>query len=139
MMTEMLTIGQVAKTGGVNASAIRYYERHGILPQSTRLSGKRRYDADVLHRLAVLDVAKQAGFTLTEIRLMFEATDAGAPAHTQLKELARRKLPELEGLIARVTEVKGWLEATNDCICDTLLECSLFDHGLPGTSAGPSC
>jgi MerR family redox-sensitive transcriptional activator SoxR len=131
-MSETLTIGQVADAAGVNASAIRYYERHRLLPEPARVSGKRRYDPDILHRLAVLDVAKQAGFSLDEIRLLFEATDGGAPAHTQLKEIAQRKLPELEGLIARAMEVKGWLEATNGCTCDTLDECSLFDHGLPG-------
>jgi DNA-binding transcriptional MerR regulator len=134
-MTEMLTIGQVGKAAGVSASAIRYYERHQILPEPARVGGKRRYDADVLHRLSVLDVAKQAGFSLEEIRLLFEATDGGAPAHTQLKGLAQQKLPELEALIARATEVKGWLEATSGCTCDTLDECSLFDQGLPASSA----
>ena len=83
-----------------------------------------------LHRLSVLDVAKQAGFSLEEIRLLFEASDGGVPAHTQLKALAQRKLPELDALIARATEVKGWLVATGDCTCDTLDACSLFDKGL---------
>jgi MerR family redox-sensitive transcriptional activator SoxR len=134
-MTKLLTIGQVAEAAGVSASAIRYYERHRILPEPTRVGGKRRYDADVLRRLSVLEVAKQAGFSLEEIRLLFDATDGGTPAHTQLKRLAQRKLPELEALIARATEVKGWLEATGDCTCDTLDECSLFDQGLRAVSA----
>jgi MerR family redox-sensitive transcriptional activator SoxR len=129
-MTEMLTIGQVADAAGVSASAIRYYERHHILPEPARVGGKRRYSADVLHRLSVLDVAKQAGFSLEEIRLLFEASDGGAPAHTQLKALAQRKLPELDALIARATEVKGWLVATGDCTCETLDACSLFDKSL---------
>jgi DNA-binding transcriptional MerR regulator len=81
-------------------------------------------------------VAKQAGFTLDEIRLLFEATDRGAPAHTHLRELARRKLPELDGLIARAMEVKGWLEATSGCTCDTFDDCSLFDDGLPDAASG---
>ena len=98
--------------------AIHYYERHGILPQPARVEGKRRYDDEVLERLSVLEVAKQAGFSLEEIRVLFEATDGGAPAHTQLKELARRKLPEVDALIAHATEVKMWLEATDRCTCD---------------------
>jgi MerR family redox-sensitive transcriptional activator SoxR len=135
LMRVMLTIGQVAESAGVNASAIRYYERHHILPQPARIGGKRRYDPDVLRRLSVVEVAKQAGFSLEEIRLLFEATDGGAPAHTQLKQLAQRKLPELEALIVRATEVKGWLEASSGCTCDTLDECSLFDKGLRASSA----
>jgi MerR family redox-sensitive transcriptional activator SoxR len=134
-MTDMLTIGQVAESAGVNASAIRFYERHHILPQPARIGGKRRYDPDILRRLSVLEVAKHAGFSLEEIRLLFEATDGGAPAHAQLKQLAQRKLPELEALIARATEVRGWLEATSRCTCDTLDECSLFHNGLRASSA----
>jgi MerR family transcriptional regulator, redox-sensitive transcriptional activator SoxR len=134
VMTEMLTIGQVADAAGVNASAIRYYERHGILPEPARVGGKRRYDADALRRLSVLDMAKRAGFSLEEIRQLFEATEGGAPAHTQLKRLGQRRLPELEALIERATEVKGWLEAASGCTCDTLGECSLFAQGPPGAS-----
>jgi MerR family redox-sensitive transcriptional activator SoxR len=129
------TIGEVAAAAGVNASAIRYYERHGILPEPGRVGGKRRYGEEVLERLSVLEVAKQAGFSLDQIRLLFEATDGGAPAHTRLKELARRKLPEVEALIAHATEVKTWLEATDQCTCDTLNECSLFAHGLADRAA----
>lgn len=115
----------------MNPSAIRFYERHGLLPEPARVSGKRRYDPAILRRLAVLDVAKRAGFSLDEIHLLFDATDQGAPAHAALKDLARRKLPEVEALIAHAKRVKGWLEATGRCTCDTLTECSLFDEGLP--------
>jgi hypothetical protein len=60
-----------------------------------RAGGKLRYGDEVLERLSILGVAKQAGFSLDEIRLLFEATHSGAPAHTQVKELTRRKLPEV--------------------------------------------
>lgn len=133
-MDASLTIGQVAKAASLNPSAIRYYERTGILPEPARVSGKRRYSEDILQRLAVLDVAKQAGFSLDDIRVLFEATDGGAPAHTQLKALADRKLPEVDALIARAKHVRGWLRATNDCTCESLPDCSLFDEGFPRES-----
>jgi len=138
-MTETLTIGQVADAAGLNPSAIRYYERTGILPEPVRVGGKRRYDDAILRKLSVLDVAKQAGFSLGEIRLLFDATDGGAPAHAQLKELADRKLPEIEALIAQAQEVKSWLEMTRSCTCDTLDQCSLFDQGLPDAPCGDGC
>lgn len=138
-MTETMTIGQVAEAAGLNQSAIRYYERHGILPAPSRVGGQRRYDDDVLRRLAILDVAKQAGFSLDEIRLLFEATDGGAPAHASLKMLAERKLPQIDGLIAQAQQVKGWLEMTSNCTCDTLAQCSLFDGGLPSGSCDDGC
>jgi len=122
-----LTIGQVAKRAGLNVSAIRYYELQGLLPEAPRISGQRRYSDDTLTRLGVIDVAKRAGFSLDEIRLLLTATDRGEPAHAQLQELAERKLPEVEELIDRAKRVRTWLRTATDCGCETLDVCALFE------------
>jgi MerR family copper efflux transcriptional regulator len=96
-----LTIGQLAKQFGLNTSAIRYYEREGVLPEPARASGRRRYGADTVRRLQLLDVAKRAGFTLDDARALLATGSDGSPAHQQIRELARRKLPEVEALIER--------------------------------------
>ena len=62
-----MTIGQVAQKAGVAASAIRYYESRGLLPEPERLDGQRAR-SDVLGRLAFIGVAQSAGFKLEEIR-----------------------------------------------------------------------
>jgi MerR family redox-sensitive transcriptional activator SoxR len=129
-----LTIGQVAQRAGVNASAIRYYEAEGLLPEAPRVAGQRRYSEGTLARLGVIDVAKRAGFSLHDIRVLLTATDAGEPAHGQLRALADRKLPEVDELIARADAVRGWLRAASGCGCDTLDVCGLFaaQGSLPG-------
>jgi len=66
-----LTISQVAQEIRLRPSAIRYYENIGLLPQAERLSGQRRYDPTVLYRLAIIQRARQLGFTLSEIRHLF--------------------------------------------------------------------
>jgi MerR family redox-sensitive transcriptional activator SoxR len=126
-----LTIGQVARRAGLNVSAIRYYEAQGILPEAHRISGQRRYGEETLARLGVVDVAKRAGFSLDEIRTLLTASDAGEPAHTQLQELARRKLPEVEELIARADAVRRWLTTATGCGCETLEVCALFAREEP--------
>ena len=65
-----MTIGQVARRLGVRPSALRYYERIGLLPPIERVNGQRRYGPAILSRLTVIDVAKQAGFTMREIRVL---------------------------------------------------------------------
>ena len=131
-----LTIGELARQAGLKTSAIRYYESVGVLPEPRRQSGQRRYDTDTLRRLRVLDVAKRAGFTLGEARVLLASTDAGAPAHDQLRELARRKLPEVDALIARAQAMRQWLTIATGCNCETLDVCALFDTDAAGDSAG---
>jgi MerR family redox-sensitive transcriptional activator SoxR len=130
-----LTIGQLAHRFGLNTSAIRYYERVGVLPEPARESGQRRYGDDAIRRLEVLEVAKRAGFTLDEARLLLQRTDAGSPAFEALRDLATRKLPEVDALIARAQEMRTWLLTATDCSCTTLDVCGLFAPGTRSTDA----
>lgn len=126
-MDDTLTIGKLAKRFGLNASAIRYYERVGVLPEPARQSGQRRYGPDAIRRLEVLEVAKRAGFTLNETRVLLQSAEAGTPAFESLRDLAARKLPEVDALITRAQEMRSWLLTATDCSCSTLDVCGLFD------------
>jgi MerR family transcriptional regulator, redox-sensitive transcriptional activator SoxR len=122
-----LTIGQVARQAGLKTSAIRYYESVGLLPAPRRESGQRRYGDATLRRLRVIDVAKRAGFSLDEARVLLATGNGGPPAHAQLRDLAERKLPEVDELIARAQAMRAWLLTASACNCETLDVCGLFD------------
>jgi MerR family transcriptional regulator, redox-sensitive transcriptional activator SoxR len=126
--TPTLTIGQLAERFGLRTSAIRYYEANGILPEPARSGGQRRYGSDAIRRMEVLDVAKRAGFTLDEARVLLQRTEAGTPAHEALRELATRKLPDVEELIERAQAMRAWLMTATGCTCDTLDVCALFNE-----------
>jgi MerR family redox-sensitive transcriptional activator SoxR len=125
-MNDSLTIGKLADRFGLNTSAIRYYERVGVLPEPERESGQRRYGPDAVRRLEVLEVAKRAGFTLDETRVLLRSAAAGTPAFEALRDLAARKLPEVDALIARAQEMRSWLLTATDCSCTSLDVCALF-------------
>jgi MerR family redox-sensitive transcriptional activator SoxR len=127
MSEAVLGIGEVAERAGISVSAIRYYERNGLLPAAERVGGRRRFSEEAVRRLEVIDVAKQAGFSLDEVRVLLASIDAGAPAHEQLQALAARKLPEVEALIERAEKMRDWLTVAGDCGCRSLEECGLFD------------
>jgi MerR family redox-sensitive transcriptional activator SoxR len=135
MSDATLTIGQVARQAGVNASAIRYYERIGLLPIAERHGGQRRYAPEVVRRLEAIDVAKQAGFTLAETRALL-AADAERAAHAELRALAARKLSQVDALIARAQAMRGWLAAAQRCTCETLDDCGLFDVDVLAAAGG---
>jgi MerR family transcriptional regulator, redox-sensitive transcriptional activator SoxR len=126
MADVMLSIGEVASRADVNVSAIRFYERRGLLPEPERVGGQRRYTAATVQRLGIIDAAKQAGFSLDEVGVLLASADEGAPAHEQLQALAARKLPEVDALIERAQTMRGWLTVASECGCNTLDACDLF-------------
>jgi MerR family transcriptional regulator, redox-sensitive transcriptional activator SoxR len=121
-----MTIGEVAARAGLNTSHIRYYERIGVLPEPERVGGRRRYGEEVLHRLAIVDVAQRAGFTLAEIRDLTGSANRAARAGDRIRELAEHKLPDVEALIARAEAMRAWLQVATTCDCRTVDVCSLF-------------
>jgi len=132
-----LSIGEVAEKAGIADSAIRYYERNGLLPEAERVSGQRRFTEETVQRLGIIDVAKQAGFSLDEVRVLLTSIDEGAPAHEQLQALAARKLPEVDALIERAQKMRDWLTTASDCGCESLDCCALFDGPLVQIEAAP--
>jgi MerR family redox-sensitive transcriptional activator SoxR len=120
-----MRIGDVASRAGVNVSQVRYYDRIGLLPAAERVSGQRRYDESALRRLAVIDVAQRAGLSLDEIRDLLE--HGNDPMSDRLRELADRRLPDIDALIERAQRVRSWLLTAQGCNCQAIDECGLFD------------
>lgn len=129
MTDTTFSIGEIAREVNISVSAIRFYEREGLLPAAERVGGKRRFGADVVRRLGVIEVAKRAGFSLDEVRALLDSIDRGAPAHEELRALAARKLPEMDALIERSQKMRDWLAVASDCGCESLEDCALFADG----------
>ena len=128
-----LTISEVARQVGLQASAIRYYEQVGILVPAQRVGGQRRYDSTVLYRLAVIQRARQTGFTLDEIRELFFGFRDAAPASQRWQKLSDRKLAELAELMGQIKTMRRLLLKMMDCChCDTLDQCGrgIFRSGI---------
>lgn len=119
------SIGELGSKAGLNASAIRYYERIGLLPEAHRVSGKRRYDQSALARLAVIDIAQRAGFTLAETRILLTGFPHKATPSQRWRALAQRKLSEVEALITRANAMKRLLQEGIACGCTSLDDCAI--------------
>jgi MerR family redox-sensitive transcriptional activator SoxR len=132
---ESMGIGAVANRAGVRPSALRYYERIGLLPRPGRENGRRRYDGEALRealdRLAVVRVAQQAGFTISEIRTLLDGFSDDTPPSERWRDLARDKLPEVEALVERALGMKDILERGLRCECMSLEECALVGKEAP--------
>ncbi len=130
-----MTIGDVARRTGLNTSALRYYERIGLLPVASRVNGQRRYDCDVIAQLGIVRMAQEAGFSINEIRTLITGFPPETPAAVRWRDLAQRKLPEIRATIQRLRVVQTVLEESLRCHCLTLDACAELGWGA-GTSDG---
>jgi len=107
-----MTIGALAKAGGVGVETIRYYQRRGLLAEPARVGqgagGVRRYDAQDARRLRFIRSAQEAGFTLNEIGELL-ALDAGED-RARARELAAVRIAAIDAQVAKLTAARVALE-----------------------------
>lgn len=119
-----MTIGEVAARIGLQTSAIRFYEKAGLLMPTARHGGRRIYDSNVLHRLSIIRFAKDLGFSLDEIALLLKDFPANTKASRRWNQLANAKISEMKDLIAKATAVQQMLEKILRCDCPKLEDCA---------------
>jgi MerR family redox-sensitive transcriptional activator SoxR len=112
-VSDLLTIGEVAERAHVATSAVRYYERKGLLSPDARESGQRRYRSETLRRLVFIRMLQEAGLTLEEIHQILNAATV-----KEWKAIARRRLQALDQQIADLQYARSVLDAALLCRFD---------------------
>jgi len=123
-MNPELTIGEVARRSGMSASAIRYYESVGLVEPEGRIGGRRVYGELAVERLALIAFAKDAGFTLDEIRQLIAGFPQETSAGARWTELATAKLAELEVESQRIEVMRSALQRIMRCRCEDVDQCA---------------
>jgi MerR family transcriptional regulator, redox-sensitive transcriptional activator SoxR len=122
-VADNLAICDVARAFGLRTSAIRYYEQIGILPSPARRNGQRRYEKSVLFRLAVVQQARDCGFTLEEIRELFFGFQPATRPPKRWHKLSERKIAELQLRMKQLKLMQSLLKQMQGCRCNALDEC----------------
>ncbi|MGB7847625.1 MAG: MerR family transcriptional regulator [Candidatus Acidiferrum sp.] len=118
-----MKIGELARHASLKPSAIRYYERLGLLPAPLRAGGQRRYSPDAHNRVLLIRFASDMGFTLAEIRLFLNGLRDDSPVGPRWKKLANRKIKEVAATINRARRLKSLLKHLLQCHCASLQIC----------------
>ena len=116
-----LSIGEVARRAGLRTSAIRYYEKNGLLPRAPRNGQQRRYEPNIFDRLAVVRFAQYVGLRLTEIKWLLNEVP-GRPPPERWRKLARERLTQVDSLITEAQAIRELLQMTLDQKCPRLVE-----------------
>src|SRR5262245_13435300 len=115
-----MSIGEVARKMGLRSSAIRYYEKLGLIPKAPRLSGRRRYDEGVLERLAMVRFAKHVGFSIAEIKALLRGV-GGRPPPERWRKLAAEKVAQVDAFVVQARTIRQLLSETLDFQCPKLV------------------
>jgi MerR family redox-sensitive transcriptional activator SoxR len=121
-----LLIGEVARRAGVSTSALRYYERVGLLPPPSRISKRRIYDSKVLGRIRIILLALDAGFTVKEARTFLSGYPLTATPAERWRVLAAKKLAELDAQMTRLAQMKSILNDSFQSRCMRIEDCEKY-------------
>jgi MerR family redox-sensitive transcriptional activator SoxR len=121
-----LSIGELADKARVRASALRYWEQRGLLPGAHREGRRRMWPATAVRRVALIKMAQRAGFTLAEIAQLV-TSDSTPSATRQWRDMAARKLPELDRHIAQTQALRQAVADCLECGCMNFDRCLLLD------------
>lgn len=137
---ETLAIGDFAARSGVAPSALRYYEKEGLIRSSRTGGNQRRYQRSELRRVAFIRIAQQVGVSLDEIRDALEALpDNRTPTKADWSRLSARWRRRLEERITLMERLRDQLTGCIGCGCLSMQRCKLInpDDGLAATGPGP--
>jgi MerR family transcriptional regulator, redox-sensitive transcriptional activator SoxR len=134
---DLLSIGEIGRRSGMAASALRFYEREGLIEAVRSPGGQRRYRRSVLRRLAFVRAAQNVGLTLDEIRAALAAPPAGrTPTRADWARLSRSWRARLDEQIAGLEALRDGLTSCIGCGCLSLAACRLMNPGDVAASRG---
>jgi MerR family redox-sensitive transcriptional activator SoxR len=136
--SDLIGIGDVAHRAGIAQSALRYYEREGLISATRSPGGQRRYHRSVLRRLAFVRAAQNVGLSLDEIRAALATLpDARTPTKADWERLSRTWRGRLNEQIDGLIRLRDGLTSCIGCGCLSLRRCALSNPDDVIAAAGP--
>ena len=137
-MARELTVGEVAARSGVAVSALHFYERKGLIHSARTRGNQRRYDRDVLRRVALIQIAQELGIPLAEVSAaLAELPDGRSPTRQDWERLSQKWAADLDRRIASLERLRSSLAKCIGCGCLSISQCLIFNHSDRLSAQGP--
>ena len=138
MVEHELTIGEISTRSGVAPSALRFYERAGLIASERTTGNQRRYARSVLRRIAFVQAGKAAGIPLADIRRALDTLPSGrVPARRDWDRLSRAWRKDLDQRIATLEALRNRLTTCIGCGCLSIDRCALLNPDDEAAALGP--
>ena len=137
-MPSELSIGEVSTRSGVAPSALRFYEREGLIAATRTDGNQRRYDRAVLRRIAFIQAGRAAGIPLAEINAALARLPASRiPSRRDWERLSNRWRADLDERIATLEALRDRLTTCIGCGCLSIDKCELLNADDEAAAQGP--
>ncbi|WP_406197476.1 redox-sensitive transcriptional activator SoxR [Kitasatospora sp. NBC_01560] len=135
---DLLTIGRLSERSGLATSALRYYEKLGLIHATRTTGGQRRYTRVTLRRIAFVRAAQRVGLSLDEARVALDRLPENrAPNGDEWDSVAGSWQSRIDEQIAELERLKAKLGGCIGCGCLSLTRCALYNAGDRAAAAGP--
>ena len=134
----MLTITEMAKRSGFASSALRFYERAGLIEAERSSGGQRRFERSVLRRLAFIRAARHIGLSLDEVREALAQLPASrTPTRSDWTKISRNWRKRLDAEIDALVALRDGLDSCIGCGCLSLKRCRMSNPHDVAAAHGP--
>jgi MerR family redox-sensitive transcriptional activator SoxR len=132
-----LSIGEVSARSGVAASALRFYERQGLIEAARSEGNQRRYERAVLRRIAFIQAGRAAGVTLAEIQRTLDGLPRSrTPSRQDWERLSNKWRDDLDARIETLQALRDRLTTCIGCGCLSIDQCDLLNPDDEAASEG---
>ena len=135
---DLLTVSDVAHRSGFAPSAIRFYEKQGLIAASRTSGGQRRFERSMLRRLAFIRAARNVGLSLDEIAAALQTLPGNrTPTRADWSRLSKQWRARLDDQIAGLIALRDSLDSCIGCGCLSLKRCAISNPSDTAATAGP--
>jgi MerR family redox-sensitive transcriptional activator SoxR len=137
-LADRVTIGEFARRAGVASSALRYYERLGLISSERTAGGQRRYPRVMLRRVAFIRAAQTVGLSLAEVRTaLAKLPDERTPNKADWNKVSATWIRHVDERIAELEQLRATLNSCVGCGCLSLRTCRLYNPEDTAATRGP--
>jgi MerR family redox-sensitive transcriptional activator SoxR len=134
---DLFTVSEIANRSGFAASAIRFYESQGLITATRTSGGQRRFERQMLRRLAFIRAARNVGLSLEEVAdALAKLPDGRTPTRADWAALSKAWRARLDDQIAGLMALRDNLESCIGCGCLSLKRCAISNPGDTAAIAG---
>jgi MerR family redox-sensitive transcriptional activator SoxR len=134
---DLFTVSEIAQRSGFAASAIRFYESQGLITATRTSGGQRRFERQMLRRLAFIRAARNVGLSLDEVAdALTQLPEARTPTRADWARLSKTWRARLDDQIAGLLALRDNLDSCIGCGCLSLKRCAISNPGDSAAVAG---